>query len=111
MRPSVVGDVQGEGGTGAVSGGARGSWCASWWSGPARAGVGRAGVAGARGARQVLDSGSACSAPAITDRVWAKIGEIGMVELGSTRGMQGTCLFPDFLLGENDGLEGDMSMV
>ena len=41
----------------------------------------------------------------------AKIGEVGLVELGSTRGLQGTCLFPGFLLGENDGLEGDMSMV
>ena len=41
----------------------------------------------------------------------AKIGEVGLVELGSTRGLQGTCLFPGFLLGENDGLEGGMSMV
>ena len=52
---------------------------------------------------------------AVHRRLWAaqggKIGEAGLVELGSTRGLQGTCLFPGFLLGENDGLEGDMSMV
>ena len=35
-----------------------------WWSGPGRARAGRAGVADARGARHVFDSGSAGSAPA-----------------------------------------------
>ena len=51
--------------------------------------AGRAGVAGARGARQVLDNVSACSAPTIADRVrgqeqGVRVGEV----LGDTCELQ-----------------------
>ena len=48
--------------------GSRATWRTSWGSGTAWAAAGRAGAVGFNGARQVLDSVSADSAPAIAAR-------------------------------------------
>ena len=64
VRPSVVGEVQGEGGTGAVSGGAGVAWACCWRSGAPRAGVCWPGWSWHGHARQVLDRLSAGMAPA-----------------------------------------------
>ena len=62
-------DVQGLGRHGRGGSGSRVAWHASWWSGTAWVGAGRAGAASFNGARQVLDSVSAGSAPAIAGKV------------------------------------------
>ena len=61
----LAGAREGTGGTGEGASGSAASWRVWKWSDPARAVVGRAGVAGTRSARQVFDAWPASRAPAI----------------------------------------------
>ena len=68
VRTCLVGEVQGPGRHGCGASGSRVAWRASWWSGTAWVGAGRAGAASFNGARQVLVIVSAGSSPATAGR-------------------------------------------